>query len=104
MAQTASLHLKLDPATDRHLKEIAQARHLSKGELVREAIAACYQPKIEDIPLRQRRAIAAYEGDFISIGKLAEVMGMHALDLRNWLQEHGISQNGMYAEQDFANA
>ncbi len=31
-------------------------------------------------------------------------MGMNVLDLRHWLREHDITQNGMYAEQDSANA
>ncbi len=104
MAQTATLHVKLDPMTNRRLKDIAHARHVSKGELVREAISACYQVAIEELPLQQRRAIAAYEGGFVSIGKLAQVMGMNVLDLRQWLREHEISQNSMYSEQDAANA
>ncbi len=54
---------------------------------MREAISACYQAKIEELPLMQRRAIAAYEGGFISLGKLAQTMGMNMLDLRHWLRD-----------------
>lgn len=104
MANTSTLHVKLDPSTDEHLKHLALLRHTSKGQLVREAILACYQTALEGLPLQQRQAIAAYEGGFISIGKLAQVMGMPVLQLRSWLQDHGIPQNGAYREQDVENA
>jgi predicted HTH domain antitoxin len=55
-------------------------------------------------PSRQQRALSAYQGGFISIGKLAEVMGMHVLDLRSWLDEHGIAQNTSMSTDDHTNA
>jgi hypothetical protein len=36
----------------------------------------------EGVPLAQRQAIAAYHGGYISLSKLAKVMGMHVLALR----------------------
>jgi len=43
--------------------------------------------------LQQRHALAAYARGYISIGKLADALGMHVLDLRLWLSKHGIDQN-----------
>jgi hypothetical protein len=31
-------------------------------------------------------------------------MGMHALELRRWLAEHGIAQLNAYGDEDVANA
>jgi len=100
MPQDATLHVKLDSATDGQLKKLAYERGKSKGQLVREAIAACYQTAMDELPLRQRRAIAAYQGGYISLGKLARDMGMHVLELRGWLKEHGIALNTALSETD----
>ena len=102
--RSSTLHIKIDPDEEGYLDRLAKERKTSKGELVREAISACYQTSIKDIPLRQRRALAAYEGGFISLGRLARVMGMHVLELRAWLQEHNLPQNSCYTEQDATNA
>ena len=104
MPNTSTLHVKLDPETDACLKKLAIQRHTSKGQLVREALSACYQPAVADLPLKQRQALAAYQGGFISIGKLAKVMGMHVLELRGWLSDHGCAQNNTYGDQDAGNA
>lgn len=104
MSNNATVHIKLNPEKDKYLSELARKRQTSKGQLIREAITACYQALPEDLPLHQRQAIAAYQGGFISIGRLAHVMGMQVLDLRKWLQEHGIDQNTGFSEQDAANA
>jgi predicted HTH domain antitoxin len=55
-------------------------------------------------PTRQDQAILAYRDGSISIGKLAEVMGMNVMSLRVWMNEHGIPQNTCYDEEDAANA
>jgi predicted transcriptional regulator len=104
MTQEATLHIKLDLELDEQLAKLARARNSSKGRLVRDAIAACYQLSTEGLPVQQQRALAAYQGGFISIGKLAEAMGMHVLDLRSWLAEHGIAQNTAMSLDDHANA
>ena len=49
------------------------------------------------------RALAAYCTGRISIGKLAEAMGMHVLALRRWLAEHDIAQNTTFSADDAAN-
>ena len=104
MAHTATLHVKIDPGTDACLKRLAARRHTSKGQLVREAVSACYQTSLLDLPLPQRQAIAAYEGGFISVGRLALALGMHVVDVRHWLREHGLAQNVSFSDQDVANA
>lgn len=104
MAQTSTLHVKLDAETDGKLKRLAYERHKSKGQLVREAISACYQTSLDELPLPQRQAIAAYQGGYISLGKLARAMGMHALELRHWLKEHGLPQLGAYKDEDAVHA
>ena len=93
MAQDATLRVKIDPATKEELARLAAARKTSKGQLVRDAIFACYQVPLNELPLQQRHALAAFVGGYISIGKLAEAFGMHVLDLRRWLSERRIKQN-----------
>ena len=104
MSQEATLHIKLDLEMDEQLARLARVRKSSKGRLVRDAIAACYQFPANELPIHQQQALAAYQGGFISIGKLAEVMGLHVLDLRSWLAEHGIAQNTAMSIDDHANA
>ena len=104
MAQDATLHVKLDRETDSRLKRLAQARGTSKGQLVRDAIAACYQVSIDELPVQQSHAIAAYQGGYISLARLAKAMGMHVLELRPWLAERGIQQRNVYAGTDTEHA
>ena len=104
MAHDATLHVKIDPATNEQLTRLAAARKTSKGQLVRDAIFACYQVPVNDLPIRQRHALSAFAGGFISIGKLAESFGMHVLDLRRWLSEHGMDQNTVISADDHLNA
>lgn len=93
MAKDKTLHVKIDEETSELLGELARARKTTKGTLVREALVACYQLRLDELPVRHRRALEAYRGGYISIGKLAEVMGVHVLDLRAWLAEHGVQHN-----------
>jgi predicted HTH domain antitoxin len=104
MAQDATLHVKLDSKTDKSLKKLAYEKGKSKGQLVREAITACYQASLEELPVRQSQALSAYQGGYISIGKLAKVMGMHVLEVRKWLDEHGIAQQTAFGSEDVDNA
>lgn len=104
MADRATLHVKLERETDDRLKQLAFARQTSKGQLVREAIAACYQTDMESLPVQQRQALSAYQGGYISIGKLAQAMGMHVLEARRWLDDHHIPQRNAYGGEDMAHA
>lgn len=104
MAQDATLHVKLDRDTDARLNELARSRGTSKGQLVRDAIATCYQVDLQGLPVAQKQAIAAYQGGYISLTRLARVMGMHVLQLRPWLQERGIEQRNAYGDADAEHA
>ncbi len=104
MANDRTLHIKIDSETDLKLRRLSDIRRKSKGQLVREAISACYQPGFAQLPLRQSQALAAYQGGFISLGKLAREMGMHVLHLRSWLLEQGIPQRNVYGDEDAARA
>jgi hypothetical protein len=104
MTNDATLHIKLDRATDAKLKKLAYAREKSKGQLVRDAIAACYQILPDELPVSQRQALSAFQGGFISLGKLAKVMGLHVLEMRRWLDERGIVPTAVYKDEDIAHA
>jgi len=104
MAQESALHIKLDKKTDEQLRYLASARKVSKGQLVREAITACYQASTEDLSLPQRQALMACQGGYISLGKLAQVMGMHVLDLRKWLSERNINMPSAFGRDDARHA
>jgi hypothetical protein len=104
MAHTATLHVKLDSEMDEQLKRLAASRQTSKGQLVREAVSACYRTNLTDLPLTYRQALSAYQGGFISIGRLARTMGMHVLDLRRWLNERDLAQTNVHGDQDAVHA
>ena len=104
MAQDATLHVKLDRDTDARLKQLAQVRGTSKGQLVRDALSTCYQVGRDDLPIQQSQAISAYQGGYISLSRLARDMGMHVLTLRTWLQDRGIEQRNVYGDADAEHA
>ncbi len=104
MAQTATLHIKIEPSVAKSLKSIAKRRKQTVGELVRQAVQSRYQADRLGLTDRQRHALEAYEGGYISIGKLAEAMGLTSWEARQWLNEHGVPQNTAFSEDDVANA
>lgn len=104
MARDTTLHIKIEPEIARNLKHLASKRQQTMGELVRQAINSCYQVDFLELSVEENRALAAYQGGYISMGKLSESMGMHVLQLRSWLSEHGIEQNSVYDEMDPLNA
>ena len=71
---------------------------------VRSALVATCQPQILDLSQRQRQAVEAYQGGFISLGRLAEALGLHALEARAWLAEHQIPQNTGFLQDELAEA
>jgi len=103
MAQDSTLHIKISRDTVKKLRKLAEHRKQTMGELVRQAVSSCYQLDFMDMPENHKEAVAAYKGGFISIGKLAEIMGMHALDIRTWLRERNIPQNSGYYGSDADN-
>ncbi len=57
-----------------------------------------------NLNVKQRLTVQAYQGGYISLGKLAEEMGMNVWRIRNWLEEHNIPQNNSFVEDDVTNA
>lgn len=102
--QDATLHIKVSPEMARALKELSEKRNAPVGELVRQAIQSCYQIDLLNLNDNQKRALEAFRGGYISLGKLAEEMGMSVLKLRKWLDEHGVPQNNSFLQDDLKNA
>ncbi len=104
MAQDTTLHVKVEPDLAAHLRELARKKGTSVGSLVRRAIVVTYQPEMLDLSPPRRQAVEAYCGGFISIGRLAEAMGMHVLRLRSWLRDHDIQETTRFGIADLENA
>jgi len=102
--QNTTLHIKVKPEIAKGLKLLSKKRETSVGELIRQAVSSCYQLELLDLNQAQKQAIAAFQGGYISLGKLAEEMGMNILDIRIWLEEHNILQNNSFQESDIENA
>lgn len=98
--QRSTLHIKIKPELADGLKKLACKRSTSVGELVRRAVMSCYQLELLDMSEKQRRAVEAYQGGYISLGKLAEEMGMSVLKIRKWLEDYDIPQNNSFHEDD----
>lgn len=93
---------------DQHkkLKRYAQREGRTLGGLVRDAIDIVYKKK-DRLEQRRKVAISAYREGFISLGKLAEVLGLDPVSARNYLNEQGIpiqSQDLESLTQDSKNA
>ncbi len=102
--QSSTIHVKVKPELAKGLKALSRKRETSVGELVRQAVLSCYQLDLLNLNEKQRRAVEAFQGGYISLGKLAEEMGMNAWNTRNWLIEHELAQNNSFLEDDVNNA
>ncbi|MFC1886395.1 hypothetical protein ACFLZM_05000 [Thermodesulfobacteriota bacterium] len=102
--QNSTLHIKVKPELAKGLKTLSRKKETSVGELVRRAVISCYQLDMLDLSERQRRAVEAFQGGYISIGKLSEEMGMDVLNTRAWLKDHDMPQNNAFLEDDVNNA
>ncbi len=102
--QNATLHIKVKQEIAKGLKLLSKKRETSVGELIRQAVFSCYQLELLGLNQEQKQAIAAFQGGYISLGKLAEKMGMDVWDIRTWLEEHDILQNNSFQESDIKNA
>jgi hypothetical protein len=102
--QSATLHIKVKPEVAKGLKNLSRKRETSVGELVRRAVLSCYQLDLLDLSQSQKQAVSAFQGGYISMGKLAEEMGMTILDIRAWLDEHDLLQNSSFQQSDMENA
>jgi len=78
------------------LRKEAGLRHKTLGELVRDAVDGAF-PR-DSVERRRQVALAAYQEGFVSLGKLAESLGLDPLGARDYLREHGIR----LAVQEFA--
>lgn len=99
-----TLHIKVAHEFNEVLKQLGRARGVSVSELIRQALMTCYQLDMMGLSDRQKQAVEAYRGGFISLGKLSELMGRSVIEVRKWLLEHSISQNTTYTEDDEKNA
>jgi predicted HTH domain antitoxin len=102
--QSSTLHIKVTPEVANALKSLSKKRETSVGELVRQAVHSCYQLDMLNLNEKMRRAVEAFQGGYVSLGKLAEEMGMNVWDTRMWLTEHDIAQNNSFLEDDVSNA
>jgi predicted HTH domain antitoxin len=77
---------------DQHkkLKRYAQIEGRTLGGLVRDALDVVYKKK-DRLEHRRQVAVSAYGEGFISLGKLAEVLGLDPVSTRNFLKDQGIS-------------
>jgi hypothetical protein len=102
--EDTTLHIKMKKQIADGLKELSKRKGQSVSDLVREAVSSTYQPDNLDLPTHQKRAIEAYRGGYISIGKLSETMGKSVYDTRSWLFEHDIAENNAFNQDDIINA
>ena len=104
MPKDATLHVKLDTSLADGLRELARRRGVSVATLVRQALVSTYQPELLDLSRPHRQAVEAYQGGFISLGRLAEALGLHVLEARTWLNDHGIPHSTGFLEEEVAEA
>jgi predicted HTH domain antitoxin len=76
---------------DQHkaVKAYAEREGKTLGRMVREALDAAYRKK-DPLVRRRETALAAYREGLISLGKLAEVMGLDPVSARAYLKEMGV--------------
>ncbi len=98
-------NIMLSDEQHRLLKRNAKKEKRTLGELVRQAVDAIYrQDKIEH---RKQVALESYNEGFISMGKLAEILGTDSVSARLYLKEKGVPVKTQAMEeiiQDAANA
>ena len=71
------------------VKAYAKREGKTLGRMVREALDAAYRKK-DPLERRREAALAAYREGFISLGKLAEVLGLDPVSARLYLKEAGV--------------
>jgi predicted HTH domain antitoxin len=88
------------------LKLYAKKEGKTLGKMVRDAVDQTYK-KMDSLEKRKQIALNAYKEGLISLGKLAEVLGLDPLSIRLYLKEHRIPLQQQDLEdisQDVANA
>ncbi len=81
-------NIMLSEDQHRKLKLYSKKEGRTLGGLIRDALDVVYKKK-DVLEQRKQVAISAYEEGFISLGKLAEVLGLDPVSTRNYLKEHG---------------
>src|SRR5512136_2837413 len=71
------------------VKAYAKKEGKTLGRMVREALDAAYQKK-DPLERRRETALASYREGFISLGKLAEVIGLDPVSARAYLKDAGV--------------
>ncbi len=72
------------------VKAYAKREGKTLGRMVREALDAAYQKK-DPLERRRETALAAYREGFISLGKLAEVLGLDPVSARAYIRREGMA-------------
>jgi predicted HTH domain antitoxin len=88
------------------MKLYAKKEGKTLGGLVRDALDTVYEKK-DALEKRRNVALSAYQEGFISLGKLAEVLGLDPISARDYLIERGIpirTQEGDDLARDAENA
>ncbi|SRR6266702_3049032 len=83
-------NVMLTPHQHITLKQMAASMHRTLGELVRDAINSTFTT--DTVERRHQVALDAYREGFISLGKLAQSLGVDPLTARGYLKERGIQQ------------
>lgn len=81
-------NVMLTPYQHVTLKQMATSMHRTLGELVRDAIDSTFT--VDTVERRHQVAVAAYREGFISLGRLAQSLGVDPLTARNYLKERGV--------------
>lgn len=82
-------NILLEDEQHEKLKIYAKKEGRTLGGLVRDAIDVVYKKK-DPLEERQQLALHAFQEGFISMGKLAEVLGLDPVSTRSYLKEKGI--------------
>lgn len=99
-------NIMLNDDQHKKLKCYAKREGRTLGGLVRDALDVVYKKK-DRLEQRRQVAVSAYSEGFISLGKLAEVLGLDPVSTRKYLKEEGIpiqSQDLQSLIQDSENA
>lgn len=96
-------NIMLEAEQHKKLRSYAQKQGRTLGGLVREAVDSAYG-KRDAIEERRVIGLGAYKEGFISLGKLAEILGLDPISARAYLKDRGIAIHGPGPEEIFQDA
>jgi predicted HTH domain antitoxin len=88
-AEMKRTNVLLTDGQHKSVKAYAKREGKTLGRMVREALDAAYQKK-DPLERRKETALSAYREGFISLGKVAEVLGLDPVSARAYLREAGV--------------